>query len=146
MCGATRHVRYGPKADIAACSHSMISSARTRIDCGIVSPSFFHIDDKLETHRLLDRKRVGRCALDDLVHVMRGAPIDDSEIWPIGDQPAGCREVFVDRYHGQSVPRRQVDNFLAVFGDRSIIHDKERFSAKVVTKSICLSAKGRTTL
>src|SRR5262245_14093878 len=38
MCGANRHVCFGPKADIAV-SYSIISSARACIDGGTLMPS-----------------------------------------------------------------------------------------------------------
>jgi hypothetical protein len=42
MCGATRDVRYGPKADIHA-NHSITSSAVVKSDGGIVRPSVFAV-------------------------------------------------------------------------------------------------------
>ena len=41
MCSATQHVRFVPKADIAA--YSMTSSAVASSDCGMVRPSSFAV-------------------------------------------------------------------------------------------------------
>src|SRR5262249_5333853 len=41
MCGATRDVRFGPKADML--SHSITSLALARSDCGTVRPNAFAV-------------------------------------------------------------------------------------------------------
>ena len=52
MCGATRDVRFVPKADIAA--YSITSLAKPRTDAGISRPSIFAVFMLTTNSNLLD--------------------------------------------------------------------------------------------
>ena len=77
-------------ADIAF--YSMTSSARASSDAGTVRPRAFaalRLTNKRELGRLLDRQIAGLGALEDLVHVNRGAPMHVLVARPKRHQPAG---------------------------------------------------------
>src|SRR4051812_567942 len=85
-------------------TYSITSSARSRNDSGIVSPSAVgcgQIDDEIELSRLLDRYISGLRPAQDLVDIVTGAAPKVRKVWAIGHQPSGFDEL------PQIVGRRQ---------------------------------------
>ena len=91
-CPHRREKQYGEPGDHdAAPSHSITSSARARINGGIVRPSaraVFSVDDQFEPARLLDREVGGLGSLQDAINEISQAPCRIKEVRTIGQEPA----------------------------------------------------------
>jgi hypothetical protein len=67
--------RYRPKPDMTGSAYSITSSARARINGGIVRPSAL-VDDEIECGRLLNRKISRLSSLQGAVDIASGAAKD----------------------------------------------------------------------
>jgi hypothetical protein len=117
MCGATRHVRFGPKADIRTkpeISYSMTSSAWARSDGGKVSPSALAVLRQFELCRRL-YGQVGRSfAFEDAIDVTSRSSERIDRIRSVRDQAAFGGEVAERIDGGQSMPGCKVDDQFTV--------------------------------
>src|SRR6185312_1701571 len=85
------------------------------------------VDDKIKTHGLFDWNRADSLTLQNLIDIVCRPSIDDRQIRSVGNETAGFGEVPVNRDHGQRMACCEIKDLPPVLGDRSVIHDEERF-------------------
>src|SRR5262245_47372975 len=131
MCGATRHVRYGPTADIDRSPHcrrrlryrseitSPLRSAATISPAWTKRLSGFEIDRQLKLGWRLHRHVGWLLALEDTIDIAGRLPERVGDIRTIGDQATGSDEEAFPVDRRQLVPRRQRDDQIAMLHHRS---------------------------
>src|SRR5262249_46050082 len=87
----------------------MIWSARTSTDCGIVTPRLcgLHVDDDFELGGLHTGKIGGLGALEDLIHVRGGLPVELTEARPVRHEAPGLHILAEPIHRWQSVLYRE---------------------------------------
>jgi len=113
MCGATRDVRFGPKADMACLlDHLVCASEHRRRNCETKRLGRFEIDCQLVFGRRLHRQVARLLALEDAINIPSRASALVDHIGSDANQTAASNEV-TERVHGrQLVASRERDDLI----------------------------------